>query len=59
MTVSLTSEQFTRMKEAVGNYRNLRRLLKQMEGLSRRIIFEAAPHPGRRKRLSQRVLGTN
>jgi Family of unknown function (DUF6788) len=57
VTVALTQEQFTRMKEAVGNYRKLRRHLKDMEKLSRRIIFETAPHPRRRKRLSQRVLG--
>ena len=59
VTVSLTAEQFVRMKEAVGNYRLLRRQLKEMEKLSRRIIFQVEPHPGRRKRLSYRVLGLN
>jgi len=59
VTVALTAEQFVRMKEAVGNYRLLRRQLKEMERLSRRIIFQVAPHPDRRKRLSQRVLGLN
>jgi len=59
VTVALTPEQFARMKEAVANYRQLRRQLKQMETLSRQIIFELAPHPGRRKRLSHKVLGTN
>lgn len=59
VTVSLTREQFARMREAVNNYRKLRRQLAQMEKLSRQIIFEVAPHPGRRKRLSQKVLGTN
>ena len=59
VTVALTAEQFVRMKEAVGNYRLLRRQLKEMERLSRRIIFRVAPHPDRRKRLSQRVLGLN
>jgi len=58
VTVSLTPEQFGKMKEAVGNYRRLRQQLKQMEMLSRSIIFEDAPHPGRRKRLSRKVLGT-
>lgn len=58
ITVSLTAEQFAKMKEAVSNYRKLRQRLKQMEQLSRRIIFQNAPHPGRRKRLSQKVLGT-
>ena len=57
ITVSLTADQFVKMKEAVGNYRKLRQQLKQMETLSRSIIFQSAPHPGRRKRLSQKVLG--
>ncbi len=59
VTVALSAEQFVRMKEAVGNYRRLRRQLKEMEKLSRRIIFQVEPHPGRRKRLSGRVLGLN
>lgn len=57
ISVSLTAEQFAQMKEAVSNFRKLRQHLKQMEKLSRRIIFHTAPHPGRRKRLSPKVLG--
>lgn len=57
VTVSLTAEQFTKMKEAVANYRTLRQQLREIEKLSRRIIFQSAPHCGRRKRLSQTVLG--
>jgi hypothetical protein len=58
VTVALTQEQFTQVKQAVANYRRLRQLLKQMESLSRSIIFQSAPHPNRRKRLSRKVLGT-
>ncbi len=58
VTVSLTEEQFRYMKEAVGNYRKVRHCLEAMEKLSRRIIFERAPHAHRRKRLSKKVLGT-
>jgi hypothetical protein len=57
VTVSLTAEQFEKMKEAVGNYQNLRRQVRELEKLSRRIIFQGTPHPRRRKRLSQKVLG--
>jgi hypothetical protein len=57
MTVSLTAEQFSQMKEAVSNYRHLRRQLKKMEILSRRMIFQTSPHPRRRKRLTRKVLG--
>ena len=58
VTVALTSEQFDQMKAAVGNYRRLRRRVQDLEKLSRRIIFQAAPHPRRLKQLSQKVLGT-
>jgi hypothetical protein len=58
VTVALTPEQFGKMSEAVANYRKLRRQLRELEKLSRRIIFQGTAHPSRRKRLSQRVLGT-
>jgi hypothetical protein len=58
VTVALTQQQFGQMKQAVANYRKLRQLLRQMESLSRSIIFQCAPHPNRRKRLSRKVLGT-
>jgi len=59
LTVSLTSYQFARMKEAVGNYRQLRRQLRKMENLSRLMIFRSYPHLHRRKSLTPKVLGTN
>jgi hypothetical protein len=59
VTVSLTSDQFQQLKEAVGNYRQLRQQLQQMEKLSRQIIFKTNPHTGRHKRLTQKVLGIN
>ena len=58
VTVSLTPAEFDQMKQAVNNYRKLRLHLKNMEALSRQIIFRSAPHPNRIKRLSQKVLGT-
>ena len=57
ITVALTAQQFTRMKQAVANQRKLRQHLKQMERISRRIIFQTSPHQARRKRLSRKVLG--
>jgi hypothetical protein len=59
VTVALTAEQFNRLKEAVANYRQLRKRLKKMEMLSRKIIFKEAPHPTRHKVLSPKVLGVN
>ena len=58
VTVALTREQFSKMSQAVANYRQLRRLLKEMEKVSRSVIFQTAPHAARRKRLSRKVLGT-
>lgn len=57
VTVALTAEQFAKMKQAVANYRKLRQQLRQLELLSRRIIFQSSPHANRRKSLSQAVLG--
>ena len=59
VTVALTQEQFLQMKAAVANYRKLRQQLRKMEQLSRRLIFQATPHPRRRKLLTQKVLGIN
>lgn len=59
VSVSLTKEQFKQLREAVHHYRQLRTLLRQMENLSRKIIFQRTPHPHRRKRLSVKVLGVN
>ena len=59
ITVALTQPQFNAMRTAVNNYRKVRRLLRQMEKRSRKMIFQTTPHPGRRKRLSAKVLGTN
>jgi len=59
VTVALTAEEYALLKQAVENYRRLRRNLKEMETLSRKIIFEKAPHSARHKRLSPKVLGTN
>jgi hypothetical protein len=59
VTVALTAEQFVQMKQAIANYRRVRRRLRRMEQLSRKILFQTVPHTARRKRLSQKVLGTN
>jgi|SRR4051812_12820910 hypothetical protein len=59
VTVSLTREQYELMRNAVETYRELRHLLRTMETLSRKIIFRNCPHPRRRKRLSNKVLGIN
>jgi hypothetical protein len=59
VTVALTRDQFEALKQAVENYRKVRRYLRDMERLSRQIIFQKHPHHTRRKRLSKKVLGLN
>ena len=59
VTVALTQEQFVALREAVANRRKLTKLIGRMEGLSRQILFQAHPHPARRKPLSKKVLGLN
>ncbi len=45
------------MKEAVANERALWKTIRQMENISRQILFQSLPDTRRRKRLGKRVLG--
>jgi virulence-associated protein VapD len=57
VTVALSPEQYHWMREAVSNQRKLASILKQMQTLSRQILFETVPGVARRKRLGKKVLG--
>lgn len=59
ITVALSHEQFGAMKTAVRNYRQAQAALREMEAISRAILFQKHPHQNRQKRLSKKVLGTN
>jgi hypothetical protein len=59
ITVSLSQDQFAAMRQAVSNERKLWKTVKQMESLSRQIIFASTSDTQRRKRISKKVLGTN
>lgn len=57
LTVALTPSEFKAMAGAIANERRLTQTLRQMEHLSRRILFHNRP-PGRsRNHLRQKVLG--
>src|SRR6266487_2947272 len=56
VSVALSKEQYEWLKEAVANWRKVQQTLKEMQQLSRRVLFETLPHPRRRKRLGKRVL---
>ena len=57
ITVSLSREQFEGMRQAVANERALWETIRQMEKISRQILFQSLPDTRRRKRLGKRVLG--
>ena len=59
VSVALSQAQFKAMQEAVVNERKLWEIVRQMERLSRQIIFASATDTQRRKRLSKKVLGLN
>jgi len=57
VSVALSKEQYQALREAIHNWKELERILHQMQALSRQMIFETLPNPRRRKRLGKKVLG--
>jgi virulence-associated protein VapD len=57
-TVALSEQQFHCLRQAVANQRELNKIVSQMQVLSRKALFSNVPSVARRKRLSNKVLGT-
>lgn len=57
VSVALSKEQYLWLKAAMPQWRQLQATLKEMPRWSRRVLFETVPHPPRRKKLGQKVLG--
>jgi hypothetical protein len=57
VSVALSKEQYEWLRAAIVQWREVQTILKQMQRLSRQVLFETVPHPPRRKRLGKRVLG--
>jgi hypothetical protein len=57
VSVALSKEQFEWLSEAIGNWRQAKAILKEMQQLSREVLFTTIPNPNRRKRLGKKVLG--
>jgi hypothetical protein len=57
VSVALSREQYEWLDHAIANWRQVQQTLKEMQRLSRQVLFETVPHPPRRKRLGKRVLG--
>src|SRR5512141_1511140 len=55
--VALSKEQYEWLKQAIANWRNVQKILRQMQRLSREELFESLPNPRRRKQLGKRILG--
>ena len=57
VAVALSQPQFAALQKAVANERKLGKIIKEMQVLSRQIIFGTVPDTRRRKPLSKKVLG--
>ena len=57
VSVALSKEQFEWLESAIKQWREVQALLRQMQRLSRQVLFETVPHPPRRKKLGKKVLG--
>jgi cyclopropane fatty-acyl-phospholipid synthase-like methyltransferase len=58
VSVALSKEQYEWLAQAIAEWRQVQAALKEMQRLSRQVLFETVPHPSRRKRLGKKVLGT-
>ena len=57
VSVALSREQYEWLRTAIVNWRQVQRTLKQMQRLSRQVLFATVPDPPRRKKLGKKVLG--
>ncbi len=57
LSVALSREQYEWLRQAISNWRQVQQTLKEMQRLSREVLFATVPHPPRRKRLGKKVLG--
>lgn len=57
VSVALSKEQYEWLRAAISNWREAQSTLKEMQRLSRKVLFATVPHPQRRKRLGKKVLG--
>lgn len=57
VSVALSKEQYEWLRTAILQWRDAQAILKEMQRLSREVLFQTLPHPPRRKRLGKKVLG--
>ena len=59
ITLALSPEQFQSLSQAIQNERKLWKTIREMETISRRILFGSLPDTRRRKKLGKKDLGLN
>jgi hypothetical protein len=59
VSVALSKEQFQALRQAIKNWRELKKTLAHMQALTRQLLFATLPDTRRRKRLTRKVLGLN
>ena len=59
LTVALSAEQFSWLKQAISNQRQVWDILMELQQLTAQHVLENIPGPPRRKRLSNKRLGLN
>ena len=57
VSVALSREQYEWLREAIAHWRQVQTTLRQMQRLSRQVLFASVRHPPRRKKLGKRTLG--
>jgi hypothetical protein len=57
VSVALSKEQFEWLSAAITEWRKLQEAIKQMQQISRQVLFDTIPGPVRRKRLTKRAMG--
>jgi len=57
VSVALSREQYEWLRAAIAQWRQVQATLRQMQRLSRQVLFATVPHPPRRKNLGKKTLG--
>jgi hypothetical protein len=57
LSVALSKEQYEWLRSAIIRWREVQTTLKEMQRLSRQVLFATVPNPPRRKRLGKKMLG--
>jgi len=57
VSVALSREQYDWLREAITNWRTVQQTLREMQRLSRQVLFATVPNPPRRKRHGKKTLG--